>query len=374
VGEVRYAGVEKRFDGVTALEAFDLDVPEGSFLVLLGPSGCGKTTALRILAGLEVPTAGSVHIGDRDVTRIQPRDRDVAMVFQSYALYPHMSVRENIGYPLKIRDVPRAERAEQVLRVASALEVDHLLDRRPRALSGGQRQRIALARAIIREPSVFLMDEPLSNLDAKLRTTMRGEIKRLQRRLEATTLYVTHDQTEAMTMADLVAVLRDGRLQQLAPPEELYERPANRFVATFVGNPPMNVLPGELDPQGSSFRIEGTAIPLGDRFGDCTEGGSVELGARPEDIGLVAIDAPGAVPAEVYVVEPMGNEVLVGALVGETRVTARAEKGFRARLGEPIGLAIDPDRACFFAADGTTVVHRAAERTHATNASGGDRE
>jgi multiple sugar transport system ATP-binding protein len=374
VGEVRYAGVEKRFDGVTALEALDLDVPEGAFLVLLGPSGCGKTTALRILAGLEVPSAGSVHIGDRDVTRIQPRDRDVAMVFQSYALYPHMSVRENIGYPLKIRDVGRADREAQVLQVATALEVDHLLDRRPRALSGGQRQRIALARAIIRQPSVFLMDEPLSNLDAKLRTTMRGEIKRLQRRLGATTLYVTHDQTEAMTMADLVAVLRNGRLQQLAPPDELYERPANAFVATFVGSPPMNVIPGVVDPESAGFRVEGATIPLGERYGACAESASVSIGARPEDIGLVAIGAPGAVPAEVYVVEPMGNEVLVDVLVGETRVTARAEKGFRAELGEPIGLAIDPDRACFFSEDGTTVVHRASERTDVTNASRGDRQ
>ena len=247
---VRYEGIEKRFGAVVALRALDLDVPDRSFLALLGPSGCGKTTALRILAGLEAPTAGRVLIGERDVTRLQPRDRDVAMVFQSYALYPHMTVRENIGYPLRIRKVAPAEQARMVTEVAAALEVDSLLERRPRQLSGGQRQRIALARAIVRDPAAFLMDEPLSNLDARLRLSMRGEIKRLCHRLGATTLYVTHDQAEALTMADLVAVLRDGELQQVASPNEIYERPANHFVATFVGNPPMNVLRAVVDGDG----------------------------------------------------------------------------------------------------------------------------
>ncbi len=245
MSEVSYRGVEKRFDAQSlALRSLDLDVPDGAFLVLLGPSGCGKTTALRVLAGLELPTAGTVHIGERDVTRMQPRDRDVAMVFQSYALYPHMTVAENIAYPLRIRGLSKADQRAGVGKVAESLEIPHLLDRRPRNLSGGQRQRVALARAIVREPSVFLMDEPLSNLDAKLRTSMRGEIKRLQKRLGTTTLYVTHDQAEAMTMADLVAVMREGELQQLAPPDEIYDRPANRFVAAFVGNPPMNMLEG----------------------------------------------------------------------------------------------------------------------------------
>ncbi len=372
MGEVSYRGVAKRFDEVTALEALDLRVPEGAFLVLLGPSGCGKTTALRILAGLELPTAGTVHIGDRDVTRLQPRDRDVAMVFQSYALYPHMTVGENIGYPLRIRDVPAKERAAAVLRVAGALEVEHLLDRRPRQLSGGQRQRIALARAIIREPAVFLMDEPLSNLDAKLRTTMRGEIKRLQRRLAATTLYVTHDQAEALTMADLVAVMSAGRLQQLAPPEELYDRPANRFVATFVGNPPMNVLPGVLDPEGRSFVVAGTGLSLGPRFGSCAEAGAVELGVRAEDLTLTDRGEEGTIAGEIYVVEPMGNEVLVDVLVGEERVTVRADRGYRAAIGSPVGLGIDPARACFFARDGTTAVHRAERLEPETTARPGE--
>ena len=228
MSEVSYRGVEKRFDAESlALRSLDLDVPDGAFLVLLGPSGCGKTTALRVLAGLELPTAGTVHIGERDVTRMQPRDRDVAMVFQSYALYPHMTVAENVAYPLRIRGLSKADQRAGAAKVAEALEIPHLLDRRPRHLSGGQRQRVALARAIVREPSVFLMDEPLSNLDAKLRTSMRGEIKRLQKRLGTTTLYVTHDQAEAMTMADLVAVMRDGRAaaaraagRDLRPPGE----------------------------------------------------------------------------------------------------------------------------------------------------------
>jgi len=236
---VRYEAVEKRFGAFAALRSLNLDVPDHAFLALLGPSGCGKTTALRILAGLELPTDGRVFIGERNVTRLQPRDRDVAMVFQSYALYPHMTVAENIAYPLRIRKIDPTERERRVSEVAAALEVGHLLDRRPAQLSGGQRQRIALARAIVREPAAFLMDEPLSNLDARLRVTMRGEIKRLCQRLGTTTLYVTHDQAEALTMADLVAVMRDGELQQLAPPEEIYDRPANRFVATFVGSPPM---------------------------------------------------------------------------------------------------------------------------------------
>ncbi len=354
---VRFAGVSKRFGDVEALRGLDLDVPDGVFLALLGPSGCGKTTALRILAGLETPTTGQVVIGDRDVTGVQPRDRDIAMVFQSYALYPHMTVAENIAYPLKARGVGKKEREAAAARVAESLEVSHLLTRRPRALSGGQRQRIALARAIVREPVVFLMDEPLSNLDAKLRTTMRGEIKRLQVRLATTTLYVTHDQAEAMTMADLVAVMRDGELQQLAPPTELYDRPANRFVATFVGNPAANVLAGELDPDTRSFTVAGSRLALGDRYDACAASGAIQIALRPEDLRLVAPES--GLQGEVYVVEPTGAETLVDVLVGDTRVTVRAERGFTAAIGSPIAIAIDPSCACFFDRDGTTVVHRA---------------
>jgi multiple sugar transport system ATP-binding protein len=355
MSEVSFRGIEKRFDAQSlALRSLDLDVPDGAFLVLLGPSGCGKTTALRVLAGLELPTAGSVHIGGRDVTRIQPRDRDVAMVFQSYALYPHMTVAENIGYPLRIRGLSKSEQRAAVLRVAESLEIPHLLDRRPRHLSGGQRQRVALARAIVREPSVFLMDEPLSNLDAKLRTSMRGEIKRLQKRLGTTTLYVTHDQAEAMTMADLVAVMRDGELQQLAPPDEIYDRPANRFVATFVGNPPMNVLDGTIESGG--FKIGDQLLVLGE-FGADAAGASA-LGVRPEDLEILPQGTPGALAGEIYVVEPMGNETLVDVRIGDQRLMARAAREFAAPIGSPIGVRVALKSACFFGPEGTTALHR----------------
>ena len=354
---VTYRAVEKKFDSVVALHALDLDVPDHTFLALLGPSGCGKTTALRILAGLERPSGGRVMIGERDVTRLQPRDRDVAMVFQSYALYPHMTVAENIGYPLRIRNVAAPERARRVAEVAGALEVDHLLGRRPRQLSGGQRQRIALARAIVRDPTAFLMDEPLSNLDARLRMTMRGEIKRLCQRLGATTLYVTHDQAEALTMADLVAVMRDGELQQLAPPEEIYDRPANLFVATFIGSPPMNRLAAAIGSDG--LRVAGVTLPIdGPRRARCLSTGVQDLGIRPEDVRLVEPGRPAALSGEIYVVEPMGNETLVDLLAGGERITARAPRGFKARIGSAIGATFDPADACFFDASGATVVHR----------------
>ena len=359
MSRVEYHGVQKRFGDVVALRDFDLTVPDGAFLVMLGPSGCGKTTALRILAGLELPTAGTVAIGDRDVTRLQPRDRDVAMVFQSYALYPHMSVAENIAYPLQLRRIDREERRRAVREAAELLEIGHLLDRRPRQLSGGQRQRVALARAIVRQPQAFLMDEPLSNLDAKLRASMRGEIKRLQKRLAATTLYVTHDQAEATTMADLVAVMRDGVLQQLAPPLEIYDRPANRFVATFVGSPPLNVLAGGLDGDRRAFVVAGTPLPLSDAvYQACARAGAVELGVRPEDLALCAPDEECALRGEVYVVEPLGNETLVEVRLGGAVVELLAERGWDAPIGAPVGIRLDPASACFFDAEGVTVVHR----------------
>jgi multiple sugar transport system ATP-binding protein len=361
VNAVRFDGVDKRFDSVVALSDLVLEAPASKFLALLGPSGCGKTTALRILAGLETPTAGRVFIGDRDVTRLQPRDRDVAMVFQSYALYPHMTIRDNIAYPLWLRDVPEGERRRKVEAVARSLEVDHLLDRRPRQLSGGQRQRIALARAIVRDPTAFLMDEPLSNLDARLRLAMRGEIKRLCHDVGATTIYVTHDQAEATTMADLVAVMGAGSLQQVAPPEEIYDRPANRFVATFVGSPPMNILSVETTAHdlligGKKFAA---AMPLRET---CRQHSVAELGIRPEDVRIVAPDAKGAIAGEVYVVEPMGSETLVAIRCGGERVTARVEKGFRAAIGSKVGIGFDIRDACFFDASGVTVVHRAQNK------------
>jgi multiple sugar transport system ATP-binding protein len=359
MSKVEYRGVEKRFGDVAALTSFDLVVPDGAFLVMLGPSGCGKTTALRILAGLELPTAGRVYLGDDDVTRLQPRDRDIAMVFQSYALYPHMTVGANIGYPLKLRSVEKTERAKAVVHVAELLEIGHLLDRRPRQLSGGQRQRVALARAIVREPACFLMDEPLSNLDAKLRASMRGEIKRLQKRLAATTIYVTHDQAEATTMADLVAVMRDGVLQQLGPPIEIYDRPANRFVGTFVGSPPLNAVPGRFDADRRAFLVGGMALSLPDAIHQaCAPHAPAELGIRPEDLRLCDATTAGALRGEVYVVEPLGNETLVEVHVAGTVLVVRAERGWDAPIGSPVGITFDLAAACFFGENGETVVQR----------------
>jgi multiple sugar transport system ATP-binding protein len=359
VSKVEYRGVAMNFDDVQALKSFDMVAPEGDFLVLLGPSGCGKTTALRVLAGLETPTSGRVFLGEDDVTDRQPRDRDVAMVFQNYALYPHMSVAQNIAYPLRVRDVSKEERARAVDNVAELLDIGHLLKRRPRQLSGGQRQRVALARAIVREPACFLMDEPLSNLDAKLRVVMRGEIKRLQKELDTTTLYVTHDQAEAMTMADHVAVMQDGDLEQLGPPEEIYERPANRFVAEFVGSPPMNVLEGELKPDLRGFAVAGGSVPLDERrLAACAEGRVTQVGVRPEDLELVDPGRADALAGDVYVVEPMGNETIVDVLLGGVRVRVRAARGWQAPIGSSVGVLVDPDAACFFAEDGRAAVPR----------------
>jgi multiple sugar transport system ATP-binding protein len=332
--DVRYAGVSKSFAQTEALAPLDLHVPDGTFLALLGPSGCGKTTALRLLAGLELPSAGSIFIGDRNVTHAPPRARDVAMVFQSYALYPHLRVRENIAYPLRVRKIGKEEQNRQVEEVAELLGLGELLDRRPRQLSGGQRQRVALARAIIRRPQAFLMDEPLSNLDAQLRLQMRVEIKRLQRELEATTLYVTHDQVEAMTMADLIAVMNKGRLQQLASPAELYARPANLFVARFCGSPPMNVLAGAV--ADGRFAHASGSVPL-----PAEHRGGAQLGFRPEHAALGEPGAADAFAGEVYVVEPLGNETLVTVDLGGTLVNVRASADYAGTIGS--GCSVRPD-------------------------------
>jgi len=334
---VSYRQVAKSFGGVDALVGLDLDIPDGKFLALLGPSGCGKTTALRILAGLEDPTSGRVFIGERDVTDLQPRDRDVAMVFQSYALYPHKNVAENIAYPLRVRKVDGADRDARVHKVAEMLSIEGLLDRRPRQLSGGQRQRVALARAIVREPQAFLMDEPLSNLDAQLRLQMRIEIKRLQRELGVTTLYVTHDQVEAMTMADMVAVMRDGELQQLASPAELYSHPANLFVARFCGSPPMNVLRGEVADR--SFRHPQGTVALSSP----APPGPAMLGFRPEHAVMADPGAVGGLAGEVYVVEPLGNETLLAIQVGDELINLRAPAGVNPAVSS--ACAVVPDRA-----------------------------
>jgi len=326
--DVSYEAVAKSFGAHEALQPLDLHVEDGTFLALLGPSGCGKTTALRLLAGLETPTRGRIRIGPRDVTFAPPRARDVAMVFQSYALYPHLSVFDNIAYPLRVRKVEKAEKERQVREVAALLGLDELLGRKPGQLSGGQRQRVALARAIIRRPQAFLMDEPLSNLDAQLRLQMRAEIKRLQRELGATTLYVTHDQVEAMTMADTVAVMSKGRLQQLASPADLYAHPANLFVAGFCGSPPMNILEGAIEDHAFAHPTGTLPLPGADQRGP------VKLGFRPEHAQLVEPGSAGAFAGEIYVVEPLGNETLVAVDLGGTVVNVRAPAEFIASIGQ----------------------------------------
>ncbi|NAZ37850.1 ABC transporter ATP-binding protein [Rubellimicrobium sp. CFH 75288] len=340
MGGIVIRGLCKGWGGVTALADLDLDVAEGEFLVLLGPSGCGKTTTMRLIAGLETPDAGTIRIGADDVTDWPPRDRDVAMVFQSYGLYPHMSVAENIGYPLRLRGMRREERARLVAEAAERVGLGPYLDRRPRALSGGQRQRVALARAIVRRPRLFLMDEPLSNLDAKLRVSMRAELKRLHHDLGTTIVYVTHDQSEAMTLATRVAVMEGGRIRQLDTPQAIYERPADRFVAGFVGSPPMNFLPVRGGPEGAEVagqRIEGIAVP-----------GAAVLGIRPEDLEVVAPEAAGLC-AQVFAVEFTGAATLATLRLGGEMVQATCRPGAPVPdYDETVGLRIRPGRAHLF--------------------------
>jgi multiple sugar transport system ATP-binding protein len=346
---VRFDKVAKSFGSVKVLEEFDLDVAPGEFLVLLGASGSGKTTALRILSGLETASAGRVLIGDRDVTNILPKYRDISMVFQSYALYPHKTVAENIGFPLKVRKVPKAEQEAAIRDAAAQVQLDKLLERYPRELSGGQRQRVALARAIIRRPSVFLMDEPLSNLDAKLRGHMRAELKHMQNTLGITTIYVTHDQIEAMTLAHRVAILEKGVLQQLATPAEIYNNPANLFVAQFIGSPPMNIVKGALE--GGAFMAHGEKIaaPAKGKVADAV------LGVRPEDCAVTA-PAKGNLRAEVYTTELIGDHTLVTVKAGSDMLTVKAAKDFTAKSGERIGISLPKDKLYVFdSADGARV-------------------
>jgi multiple sugar transport system ATP-binding protein len=348
--KVRYDSVSKSFGTVQALQELNLEVPDGKFMVMLGPSGCGKTTGLRLVAGLESPTSGRIHLGNRDVTAVPPRERDIAMVFQSYALYPHMTVLDNIAYPLRVQKVPRAERERQATAVAERLQIGPLLARKPRELSGGQRQRVALARAIIRQPAVFLMDEPLSNLDAKLRIQMRVELKRLQRELNVTTLYVTHDQSEATTMADLVAVMDAGRLEQLGTPRDIYNLPANETVARFVGSPPMNI--GDISISDDRLFLGGQEIQISDtvRRSVCSAaaGRPVRLGVRPEDLVLSGTDGPG-IDSEVYVVQPMDNETLVTVQCADSvQLTGRFPADFEPAVGSRLRVTPREDRLHIF--------------------------
>ncbi len=328
------AGIVKRWGSFVAVDDLSLAVADEEFLVLLGPSGCGKTTTMRIIAGLEDPTSGDVLIDGERVNDKPPRNRDLAMVFQNYGLYPHMTVAENIGYPLKIRRLPPAEREARVRAAAARVKLDDLLNRRPAALSGGQRQRVALARAIVRTPRLFLMDEPLSNLDAKLRMGMRAELKHLQRELATTTIYVTHDQVEAMTLADRIAVLDQGRIQQQGTPPEIYARPANLFVAGFIGSPPMNLLRGEIadgtfhHPAGTVKGVLGfTPQPL-------------ILGQRPENL-LVTEPGCGDLAGSVFASELLGDSTLLSVRVGEDLLNVKVGPGEGRRMGEAVGIRFD---------------------------------
>lgn len=348
---IRLESVTKRFGSLTIVDNLSLQIEAGELVVLLGPSGCGKTTTLRMLAGLEDISSGDIFIGSQRVNEIPAQHRDVAMVFQNYALYPHMSVFENISYPLRVRKLSRAEIKPKVDRVAALLGIAALLGRQPRELSGGERQRVALARAIVRQPKAFLMDEPLSNLDAKLRVQMRGELKRLQHELGTTTLYVTHDQAEAMTLADRVAVMQDGRLQQFDVPLNVYDCPATRFVAEFVGSPSMNFIEGWIE--AGKFTNGHISVVLTDAELSALENNSadrVTLGIRPEHVQVSNLETEGWLRGRIYVTELMGNETLVFLEVRDERIVARAPADFRAEVDATAWLSLDSGHVRLFRA------------------------
>jgi multiple sugar transport system ATP-binding protein len=334
MASVAFRDVRKAFGSTAVLHGVSVDIDDGEFVVLVGPSGCGKSTLLRMLAGLENITAGEIEIGGRVVNRVPPKDRDIAMVFQNYALYPHMTVFQNMAFSMKLAGASKAVMAEEVGRAARILGLEALLERYPRQLSGGQRQRVAMGRAIVRNPQVFLFDEPLSNLDAKLRVQMRSEIRELHQRLKVTTVYVTHDQIEAMTMADKIVVMELGHIRQAGPPLELYDRPANLFVAGFIGSPAMNLIEGRI-AEGSFVTPDGTAWPLpppAQLDGPAPPNGPAIYGIRPEHFRL----AGDGMPARVVVVEPMGSETLVVLRIGETQVQGVFRERIRARPGETL--------------------------------------
>ncbi|MDG4666553.1 sn-glycerol-3-phosphate ABC transporter ATP-binding protein UgpC [Mycobacterium sp. 236(2023)] len=342
MADVEFRGVTRSYaGGVVALDSLDLAVADGEFLILVGPSGCGKSTALRLLAGLDTPTSGEIRIGGSVVNSLSPGERDIAMVFQNYALYPHMSVYRNLAYGLRQRKTPRAEIDRRVRDTAELLQIGNLLDRKPGELSGGQRQRVAMGRALVRRPKAFLLDEPLSNLDAKLRNQVRGDLKRLHRELPVTSIYVTHDQVEAMTLGDRLCVMSEGKVQQIGTTDDIYHRPANTFVAAFMGSPPMNLLAADIR--------EGLLHVAGSEVAPVAEpDGPVTVGVRPEHVQICSATDPGAVPARVDLVEPLGSHCLVTALVGDTRVIATAPAGLQLDSGTPVGLTLPPAHHRYF--------------------------
>ena len=337
----------KRWGDVVGAEDVNLEIKDGEFVAFLGPSGCGKTTTLLMVAGIYKPTEGVIKFDDRIMNKVPPKDRNVGMVFQSYALYPHMTVYDNLTFPMKLQKTPKAEMRERAQRIADMMGIGHLMDRKPGELSGGQQQRVALGRALVKEPDLLLFDEPLSNLDARLRLSMRSEIKRLQLELGITSIYVTHDQVEAMTMADRVAVMKDGHLQAYAPPDDLYDRPSTLFVAGFVGNPPMNFVEVEVERSNGDyyakrgdFRIK---IPA-DRGEKAAGRGQVIMGIRPEDINL----ASDGIPGEVYVVEPLGRDDLLDVVRGDVHFYVLADPTERIKLGDTVHLTLNTNKVQFF--------------------------
>ncbi|MBG6174822.1 multiple sugar transport system ATP-binding protein [Labrenzia sp. EL_208] len=342
MAEIQLKNVSKRWGSFVGVDNFDLTIADREFLVLLGPSGCGKTTTMRMIAGLEDATGGDILIDGSRVNDLEPKDRDVAMVFQSYALYPNMNVYENIRFPLKVRRVDPATHDEKVRRASAMVELDDFLHRKPAELSGGQRQRVALARAIVREPNVFLMDEPLSNLDAKLRVSTRAQIKNLSHELAVTTIYVTHDQIEAMTLADRVVVMKNGVVQQIGSPTEIYDRPANAFVASFIGNPAMNLVEGEV--ADGTFHAPNVSIP-----GLSAADGKVVLGFRAEDANVV--QNGGQINAPIYTMELLGDATMVSVRIGGALVSVKADKTFRAEIDDPVSIEVHQGHCHLFDAE-----------------------
>ena len=361
MAHVQLDNVTKIFPGnVVAVKSADIDIGDKEFLVLVGPSGCGKSTTLRMVAGLEEITEGTIKIADRVVNDVPPKDRDIAMVFQNYALYPHMTVRNNMAFGLKLRKFPKAEIEQRVQEAATILDITELLDRKPKALSGGQRQRVAVGRAIVRQPAVFLFDEPLSNLDAKLRVEMRAELARLHQRLATTMIYVTHDQIEAMTLGDRIVVMNAGVIQQIDKPLQVYDYPANRFVAGFIGTPPMNFMPGKLvrDNGRLAFSTEIVVIDLSDELADALsgeEGKAVELGIRPENmLSARSRTEEGfrhTLGAEVRVIEPLGDEMILYLSIENAEFLAKVDAHFQTRVGDKIDVPLDISKIHIFDAE-----------------------
>ena len=353
---VTFENVSKRFGDVVAVDDLNLDIRDAEFMVLVGPSGCGKTTSLRMVAGLEEITTGTLRIGERIINDVPPKDRDIAMVFQSYALYPHMSIRDNLAFGLKLRHVPKQQIEARVKEAAAILDLSRYLDRKPRELSGGQRQRVALGRAIVREPAVFLMDEPLSNLDAKLRVETRANILRLHQRLNTTFVYVTHDQIEAMTMGSRIAVMNEGRLQQVGTPQELYDKPINRFVAGFIGSPAMNFISVEVSGSGDNITLTAPSvtIPIPPQFRESigSAGRTLIAGYRPEHLVLGPVGGLTAVVnAKAEVVEYLGNEELIHASSGERDIVAIGDSAYRVRPGDMLELRVPLEKIQLFDPD-----------------------